>query len=160
MSELVLHEAAASGDYHELESLLLMGRIDVNFKDAEFGDRTALHWASSRGNASCIKLLMENDADATVRMAGGWTPAHCAAEEGKLNSLRVLHEHGAPLCLTENTGDTPRRVAEIYGHEECVEFLKSVEKTDEQRKLYIKDKILSQGRKISEGKKSEQSQTT
>ena len=34
----------------------------------------------------------------------------------------------------------------------------SVEKTDEQRKLYIKDKILSQGRKISEAKKFEQSQ--
>jgi hypothetical protein len=50
MSELVLHEAAASGNYHELESLLMMGRIDVNFKDAEFGDRTALHWAAARGS--------------------------------------------------------------------------------------------------------------
>lgn len=57
-------------------------------------------------------------------MTGGWTPAHCAAEEGRLNSLHVLHEHGAALCLTENTGDTPRRIAEIYGHTECVEFLK------------------------------------
>ena len=49
MSELVLHEAAASGDYHELESLLMMGRIDVNFKDEEVGDRTARHWAAARG---------------------------------------------------------------------------------------------------------------
>lgn len=54
MSELVLHEAAASGDYHELESLLMMGRIDVNFKDAEFGDRTALHWAAAKGSSRII----------------------------------------------------------------------------------------------------------
>ena len=76
------------------------------------------------GNASCIKLLLDHEADSTVRMTGGWTPAHCAAEEGRLNSLHVLHEHGAALCLTENTGDTPRRLAEIYGHTECAEFLK------------------------------------
>lgn len=49
MSELVLHEAAASGDYHELQSLLLMGKIDVNHKDVEFGERTALHWAAAKG---------------------------------------------------------------------------------------------------------------
>ena len=57
-------------------------------------------------------------------MAGGWTPAHCAAEEGRLHSLCALHENGAALSLTENTGDSPKRVAEIYGHTECVEFLK------------------------------------
>ena len=76
------------------------------------------------GNASCIKLLLDHNADPTVRMVGGWTPAHCAAEDGRLNSLRVLHDNGAALCLPENTGDTPRRVAEIYGHTECVDFLK------------------------------------
>ena len=56
-------------------------------------------------------------------MSGGWTPAHCAAESGKLNALQTLFENGAPVCLTESTGDTPKRVAEIYGHKECVEFL-------------------------------------
>ena len=49
MTELVLHEAAANGDYHELESLVLMGKIDINFQDEEFGDRTALHWAAYKG---------------------------------------------------------------------------------------------------------------
>ncbi|XP_046859705.1 ankyrin repeat domain-containing protein 66-like [Xenia sp. Carnegie-2017] len=154
MSELVLHEAAASGDYHELQSLLLMGKIDVNHKDVEFGERTALHWAAAKGHASCIKLLLEHKADATARMVGGWTPAHCAAEEGHVNCLRALQEHGGAVCLKDDTGDSPRRVAEIYGHVDCVEFLKSIEESGEQRIMYIKDTILAQGRKIGATKKA------
>lgn len=76
------------------------------------------------GHASCIKLLLEHKADATARMVGGWTPAHCAAEEGHVNCLRALQEHGGAVCLKDDTGDSPRRVAEIYGHVDCVEFLK------------------------------------
>lgn len=49
MTELVLHEAAANGEWQTLESMLMIQRIDVDHKDEDFGDRTALHWAASKG---------------------------------------------------------------------------------------------------------------
>ena len=49
MTELVLHEAAVNGEYQQLESMLMIHRIDIDHKDEDFGDRTALHWAASKG---------------------------------------------------------------------------------------------------------------
>ena len=57
-------------------------------------------------------------------MVGGWSPAHCAAETGRLNVLKALIDNEAPVSLPDDTGDTPKRVAEIYGHWACVEVLK------------------------------------
>lgn len=53
MTELVLHEAAVNGEYQQLESMLMIHRIDLDHKDEDFGDRTALHWAASRGWRIC-----------------------------------------------------------------------------------------------------------
>ncbi|XP_032242308.1 ankyrin repeat domain-containing protein 66 isoform X2 [Nematostella vectensis] len=148
-SELVLHEAAATGSYQDLQPMLMMGRIDPNFKDEDFGDRTALHWAASRGHARCVKLLLEYGANPGAKMVGGWTPAHCAAETGRYNVLKVLVDHHAPVTLPDDSGDTPKRVAEIYGHTDCLELLCSAETNENQRKHFVKDKFRSQTRKIS-----------
>lgn len=66
---------------------------------------------------------MEYGADPSARMVGGWTPAHCAAETGRSNVLKVLIDQQSAVTLPDNTGDTPKRVAEIYGHTACVELL-------------------------------------
>lgn len=66
---------------------------------------------------------MEYGADPTARMVGGWTPAHCAAETGRLNVLKVLIDQQSPVVIPDNSGDTPKRVAEIYGHTACIELL-------------------------------------
>jgi len=149
MTELVLHEAAVNGEWQTLESMLMINRIDVDHKDEDFGDRTALHWAASRGHAKCVKLLLEYGADPAARMVGGWTPAHCAAETGRLNVLKVLIDHQSPVTIPDNSGDTPKRVAEIYGHTACVELLESAEESAVQRQLLIRDKFRSNTRKIS-----------
>lgn len=70
-----------------------------------------------------MKLLLEYGADPAARMVGGWTPAHCAAETGRSNVLKILIEHQAPVMFADNSGDTPKRVAEIYGHTACIELL-------------------------------------
>ena len=57
-------------------------------------------------------------------MSMGWTPAHCAAEAGKVTILRALVAAGVPIDKKDKYGDTPRRLAETYGHWECVKFLK------------------------------------
>lgn len=50
--ELLLHETCSIGDdtkLEELGSFIRGGKIDVNSRDEDWGDRTAMHWASLRG---------------------------------------------------------------------------------------------------------------
>ena len=71
----------------------------------------------------CLRLLLEYGAKGTRRMEGGWTPAHCAAEAGKLTVLRALHNANIPIDRKDTYGDTPRRIAQVYGNQECVNYL-------------------------------------
>ncbi|XP_021248719.1 ankyrin repeat domain-containing protein 66 [Numida meleagris] len=125
MSEL--HEAVAAGHYERAERLLRAGRCDPNQKDADWGDWTPLHWAAARGHVAMLRLLLGRGARPCLRNAAGWTPAHCAAEAGRLAALRTLHAVHAPMDAADPFGDTPRRLAQIYGHAECVSFLETAE---------------------------------
>lgn len=53
-SGLELHEAASVGDYDTLEELVFSKKIDINLRDPEWQDRTALHWASAKGIITSI----------------------------------------------------------------------------------------------------------
>lgn len=66
---------------------------------------------------------MDYGAIGTARSDSGWTPAHFAAETGKITALRALNNANIPVGLADKYGDTPKRIAEIYGHTECVKFL-------------------------------------
>jgi ankyrin repeat protein len=54
----------------------------------------------------------------------GWTPAHCAAEAGKLNCLRALHTAGVSVCKKDKYNDKPVDVATVYNYTDCANFLK------------------------------------
>lgn len=130
---LEIHEAAATGDLDSLEEYLRSGKFDANLKDEEWGDRTALHWACARGYVECIRLLLDHGASGMARTDTGWTPAHMAAETGKLTALRALFAANIPIGLRDNYGDRPRRIAEMYGHTECVKFLEHSEEDQQQK---------------------------
>ncbi|KAM8953267.1 ankyrin repeat domain-containing protein 66 [Pelodytes ibericus] len=122
-----LHQAAALGDYDLVSEILKKGQYDPNHKDIDWNDRTALHWAASKGQSDTVKLLIEYGARPCLRTDIGWTPAHFAAESGKPSVLRTLHSLHAPIDLADIHGDTPRRIAQIYGHKDCVKFLETAE---------------------------------
>uniref|UniRef100_A0A8D0D7X4 Ankyrin repeat domain 66 n=1 Tax=Sander lucioperca TaxID=283035 RepID=A0A8D0D7X4_SANLU len=71
-----------------------------------------------------IMILIEHGARPCLRTEHGWTPAHSAAESGRLAVLRLLHSLHAPIDKEDCCGDKPVRIAEIYGHHDCVRFLK------------------------------------
>lgn len=71
-----------------------------------------------------MKLLLESGANPYARMTGGWSPAHCAAEAGHSDILQVLIEYRTPIDILDDYGDSPRKIAEIYGQTECAELLK------------------------------------
>ena len=68
-------------------------------------------------------------------MAGGWTPAHCAAEAGRCDILQALIDFQTPIDIQDDHGDRPRNIAEIYGQSECVELLKRWALTTESLEL-------------------------
>ena len=75
------------------------------------------------GCAKSTKLLLDYGADPQMRMTGGWTPAHCAAEGGYTEVLKILIEHKCPMYLTDDSGDTPADVAAVYGHKTVKKLL-------------------------------------
>ncbi|KAG7260175.1 LOW QUALITY PROTEIN: hypothetical protein CRUP_030928 [Coryphaenoides rupestris] len=80
----------------------------------------------SPGHAQVVRVLLESGARPGVRTDTGRTPAHCAAEAGRLGVLRLLHALRAPVDLEDVSGDRPIRMAgKCYGHADCVHFLKT-----------------------------------
>ncbi|KAJ8353289.1 hypothetical protein SKAU_G00208560 [Synaphobranchus kaupii] len=74
-----------------------------------------------------LRILVENGARPCLRTDSGWTPAHFAAKSGRLSTLRLLHSIHAPIDKEDCSGDRPSRIADIYGHKDCVEFLETAE---------------------------------
>uniref|UniRef100_W5NIA6 Ankyrin repeat domain 66 n=2 Tax=Lepisosteus oculatus TaxID=7918 RepID=W5NIA6_LEPOC len=122
-----LHQAAAAGDYDLVEDILKRNICNPNHKDIDWDGRTPLHWAAAKGQAETVKILIENGARPCLRTDSGWTPAHFAAESGRLGVLRMLHSLHAPIDKEDVSGDKPIRLAAIYGHKDCVKFLEIAE---------------------------------
>jgi len=57
-----LHEAASLGDADLLEDGLVKG-LDPDERDCDWGGRTPLHIASSKGDKTCVLLLLQYDAE-------------------------------------------------------------------------------------------------
>lgn len=57
-----LHEAASLGDADLLEEGLVKG-VDPNERDWDWGGRTALHIAASKGDKDCVLLLIHYEAE-------------------------------------------------------------------------------------------------
>ena len=96
---------------------------DATPRDSRVSRLVLMERVVSTGYVECIRLLLEFGANGTTRMSMGWTPAHSSAEAGKLSALRALVTAGVAVDRKDKYGDTPRRVAEIYGHKECAAFL-------------------------------------
>ncbi|XP_023575024.1 ankyrin repeat domain-containing protein 66 isoform X2 [Octodon degus] len=122
-----LHQAVAVGDYSTVKRILRRGLCNPNHKDADWNDRTPLHWAAIRGHVEVLRLLLEHGARPCLVTDVGWTPAHFAAESGHLGVLKVLHALHAAIDAPDFFGDTPKRIAQIYGQSACVAFLDMAE---------------------------------
>lgn len=55
--------------------------------------------------------------------------------------LRLLHAVHAPIDKEDSCGDKPVRIAEIYGHQDCVQFLKMYDLQAFLFHPYTKDQI-------------------
>ncbi|XP_007529795.1 ankyrin repeat domain-containing protein 66 [Erinaceus europaeus] len=122
-----LHQAVAIGDCNTVKKILKKGLCDPNYKDVDWNDRTPLHWAAIKGHVEVMLLLIEYGARPCLVTDVGWTPVHFAAESGHLNVLKTLHALHAAVDAPDFFGDTPKRIAQIYGQKACVAFLEKAE---------------------------------
>lgn len=123
------------GNAEDLSSLLndnpesgLLIRAELEDKSSNHSEQgfTLLHLASVRGHASCAKVLLENNADASCTTSLTMSsPLHCAALHGHEEVVRLLLTEGAdPVCLDSN-GRSPLCLARLMKHELVVESMKS-----------------------------------
>jgi uncharacterized protein len=99
-----IHYAAGSGD---------LGRFDdsnITYDDVNREDRygrTALFYASMKGNIEIIKKLLKLRADVNKKDKNGQTALHFAAREQQLDATIELLNSNADIDTQDNNGNTP-----------------------------------------------------
>ncbi|XP_041073412.1 ankyrin repeat and SOCS box protein 3 isoform X5 [Carcharodon carcharias] len=130
---LLIHAATEKGHIAVARTLLRHGaRINGPHSACLW---SVLHQAAYQEHLDILMLLLEKGADKEARDDYGITPLFLAAQYGKLESLRVLLQHGTSCHLIFLSGSnvncqafdkaTPLFIAAQEGHTECVELLLS-----------------------------------
>ena len=122
--------AAYNGDL-KMVQVLLEYKADMNARD-EYGEN-ALHNASNGPGpntgpsmSNVVRLLLKHGADVNARTdkdKGHSTPLHIAAENGRLEVVHVLLQHGANVGAKDGSGRTALQIASDTGHDEIVKLL-------------------------------------
>ncbi|CAM8961567.1 unnamed protein product [Rhodiola kirilowii] len=113
-----MHIAAAAG-YEHCVALLLEYGANVNIKDLE--GNVPIWDAIRAGHESIIKLLKENGARPSSGDVGQY--ACFAAEQNRLDLLKIIVEYGGDVTLPKCSGTTALHTAVSEGNVEMVEFL-------------------------------------
>lgn len=121
-----LHYAALYGRAGALTALLRGPGAAVDARSAS--GTTPLHHAARAGHDACVRALLAAGADARARDAAGWTPLAFAAHGARAGAVALLLAHagdGARALADTPTaaGDTPLRLAAMFGHTDCVRAL-------------------------------------
>jgi uncharacterized protein len=106
--ETPLMTAVDSG-YADVAQLLLERGADVNARETK-GGQTALMWAAANRSADIVKLLLDHAADSRARSIRGFTPLLFAAQQGDVESGRLLLRAGADV---NDRGGNDRKTALI-----------------------------------------------
>jgi ankyrin repeat protein len=120
----------------EIIAVLLEAGADIT--------NSALIYALSKNGITCVKLLLQADADANARGEKGGTALHTAAEvNGDHNIVDLLLKAGAEIDAKDITFRTPLHVAAFVDNKKCIEVLikagadVSVKGTNDYTPLYL-----------------------
>ena len=118
-----LHLSAAFADRDAVILLLEHGAHIHQYSHNPLRNQ-ALHACIALGNSvEVAQLLLEAGADVNATAAGGYTPLHLAASNGKRDIVTLLLEHGANREARCDQGKTAADYARERGHVEVVAFL-------------------------------------
>lgn len=93
-----IHAAAAAGQAAELRRLLEIDPDLIDARGVERSGQTALHKAAWNDQIECVRVLLEDGADVTIRDYGDNASAlHGAAQYASVAVVRLLVEAGADV---------------------------------------------------------------
>ncbi len=93
----------------------------INFDDKN--KSTPLHYASNRGHAEVVRLLLEKGAQIDSKEYSGNDALCYASYKGHIDVVRLLLEKGAKISQQDNQGETALHFAVDKGHTEVVRLL-------------------------------------
>lgn len=118
---LPIHSAVEGGYVEILKEL-------IADKDAQSSDRsTALHIACKYGDLDCLRVLLEADANVTIKDCHGRTPLHYSIMSSKLELVKCLVEANADPHNEDKLFATPYKSAHRGHFKEIVEYFDSAE---------------------------------
>jgi uncharacterized protein len=100
---------AVDNGHADVAKLLLDRGADVNARETGSG-QTALMWAAANKSTDIVTLLLDHGADARARSTRGFTPLLFAAQQGEVESGRLLLRAGADV---NDRGGNDRKTALI-----------------------------------------------
>ncbi len=121
-----LHIAISAGASEMITALLDYSGCDVNATDEDGG--TALHTAVQRGEATTVKLLLENGIDLEVVNEQGDTALLLAlwqSSEQAIGITKTLLDKGSDLMVRNHSGWTPLHLAVESGTPDLVKMILS-----------------------------------
>ena len=101
--------AAVDNGHLDAASTLLERGAEVNAKETN-GGQTALMWGTANKSPALVQLLLDRGADIHARSKGGFTPLLFAAQQGDVESGRILLQAGADV---NERSDKDRKTALI-----------------------------------------------
>jgi len=104
-------------------SALLSAKADPNAQEGK-GGQTALMWAVSEHQSAVTEELVRHGADVNARSKTGFTALMFAAQQGDVDSARILLDAKAnPNDVIPKSGATPLIIASAIGHPDVVALL-------------------------------------
>lgn len=115
-------EAFRFGRMDEFRSLIEAG-FDVNYKHPN--GTGLLHEVVEKGDRQTVDYLLSKGADVNANCYFG-TPLHSAANEGRVDMIRLLVAKGAKVDTVSVSGKTALDYAQENGHQEAVKVLREL----------------------------------
>lgn len=86
---------------HIVQFLAFTPEFDLNSYDSK--GKTMLHYASTNGDVSIVKLLLDHQASVSHQTPKSRTPLHCATKHNHLEIVKLLIEHNSDLTIEAKT---------------------------------------------------------
>jgi len=120
-----LMEAAQKCDLDGVTRELKRDPAQINIKDTDDANATALHDAVLRKCVAVAGFLLDNGAEVNARKTNGLTPLHLAARNGDIETIKLLLAHNADINAAASDGGTPVDSATTRKHPDAAAFLKT-----------------------------------